>query len=155
MLKTNTIDLNGFESVVPNEAETQLAQKSTQYLANLVDNRSEYELQLVDTQEAITIPASAMQLFAHILAEMAKGNAVTFMPMRAELNIHQAAHVLNVSRPFLMQLLEDGDIPAAKIGTQYRIQYQHLMDYKQRIDTQRLEVLQELVDQAQELDMGY
>jgi len=155
MLKTNTIDLNGFESVVPNEAEAQLAQRSVQHLANLVDNKSEYELQLVGTEDAIAIPASAMQLFAHILGEMAKGNAVTFMPLRAELNIQQATHILNVSRPFLMQLLENEDILAVKIGMQYRIQFQHLMDYKQRIDAQRLETLQELVDQAQELDMGY
>ncbi len=72
-----------------------------------------------------------------------------------ELSIKQAADFLNVSRPFLVQLLENGKIPFHKIGTHRRVKSSDLMEYKQEIEQQRLHTLDELAEQAQRLDMGY
>jgi excisionase family DNA binding protein len=103
----------------------------------------------------VRIPTSALRLLLEVLTEIGQGNAVSIIPIHAELTTQEAADVLNVSRPFLVQLLEKGDIPFHKTGTHRRVRYQDVMDYKNSIDGERRNALAELAAQAQELDMGY
>jgi excisionase family DNA binding protein len=105
--------------------------------------------------EQIVLPASALELLKNILVQMAQGNALTLMPIHAELTTQQAADILNVSRPYLVKLLEAGDIPFIKKGTHRRVLFKDIQAYKTQIDNKRLEALDELTAQAQELDMGY
>lgn len=77
------------------------------------------------------------------------------MPIHAELTTQEAADLINVSRPFLVKLIETGEIPCRKVGQHWRIRFEDLMNYKQQIDHQRSQILDELAEQAQDLNMGY
>ena len=98
---------------------------------------------------------SAFRLLADILTEMGKGNAITLIPVNAELTTQQAADILNVSRPFLVEQLEQGTIPFRKVGTHRRVLFRDLMSYKQVIDQNRLQALEQLSALDQQHKLGY
>jgi excisionase family DNA binding protein len=106
-------------------------------------------------KKQVLLPATAVRLLVEILTQMAEGNAVTLIPIHAELTTQQASDILGVSRPFLVKLLKDEQIPYRKVGTHRRIKYRDLMKYKHETDAKRLKALDELAAQAQELNMGY
>lgn len=148
------------ETVAPTPAEALLAQKSSLQLARLIKNKSQrpirFRIQSGNApEETVSIPASAFHLLNDILAQMAQGNAISLIPVQAELTTQQAADILNVSRPFLIEQLEQGAIPHRKVGTHRRILFKDLTAYKERMDRNRLQALDELTAQAQQLDMGY
>ncbi|WP_414566380.1 MULTISPECIES: helix-turn-helix domain-containing protein [unclassified Anabaena] len=147
------------EFVVPTEEEATLAQASSQALASYIENlQTGHTIKVVvdeGTSKTIKIPASALHLLVDILTQMAKGNAVTLIPVKKELTTQESADILNVSRPYLVDLLESGKIPFRKVGTRRRVRYQDVIDYKNQIDAQRMQILKELAAQAQELNMEY
>ncbi len=147
------------EAVTPSAADTQLARESSRQLAKVLGTRRESVQVRVHPdggeEETVAIPLSAFRLLTDILTEMAKGNAVTLIPVHAELTTQQAADLLNVSRPYLIELLEKGAIPFRKVGTHRRILFHDLMAYKRKIDRERLRALEELSALDQELDFGY
>jgi excisionase family DNA binding protein len=105
--------------------------------------------------DSIEIPSSATQLVVEILAQMARGNAVSLLASQSELTTQEAAALLQVSRPFLIQLLEAGEIPHRKVGTHRRVTVSDLLAYQQRTRQARLQALSDLTEQAQDLGMGY
>lgn len=72
-------------------------------------------------------------MFLEILTEMSKGNAIAVMPIYAELSTQETAELLNISRPHLVELLEQGKIPFRKVGTHRRVLAKYVFDYKQYI----------------------
>ena len=141
------------DAVVPTAAEIGLAEKASHILASQVQG-DELRVHLDDGRE-MTIPQSATRLLFHLLTEMAHGNAVTLIPIHAEMTTQEAADFLNVSRPFLIGLLDANVLPYRKVGTHRRIRFQDVKGYRDRIDAERERTLDELAAQAQELGMGY
>jgi excisionase family DNA binding protein len=142
----------------PTASEKASARQSSRQLASYLGTNHRLALQVVADDrpgEVLAVPRDALTLLAHILAEMAQGNAVTLLPIHAELTTQEAADMLNVSRPYVVRLLEEGHIPHHKVGTHRRVLLRDLMAYKERSRTERAQALDALTAQAQELHMGY
>ena len=122
------------EPVAPSEADAVLARESAERLARqLAKVNGALQLRVTDPDggsETVTIPSTAFRLLVTILAEMASGNAVRLIPHHAELTTQEAAELLNVSRPYLVRLLDDGHIPFHRVGTHRRVLFKDVMTYK-------------------------
>lgn len=103
----------------------------------------------------ITVPRAAFGLLVEILDQMADGNDVAVIPHARELTTQEAAAILNVSRPYVIGLLEQGRIPFHKTGTHRRIRLADLLAYKKHQDEVSRRALAELTAEAQELGLGY
>jgi excisionase family DNA binding protein len=148
-----------FETVTPTEADTQLARESSRRLAtHQLGKRPSVRIQVLDDgedAEPVVVPVAALRLLLHALTEMAQGNAVTLIPVHAELTTQQAADVLNVSRPYVVKLLDEGKIPCRTVGKYRRVRFDDLLAYKRKDDAARAKIADQLAAEAQELGMGY
>ena len=140
---------------MPTEQEATLAAESSRLLAACVGQGETAQLRLIDGDIDVKVPVSAIHMLVDILSQMAQGNAVSLVPVHAELTTQQAADMLNVSRPHLVRLLESGVIKFHKTGRHRRIRFDDLMEYMGRMDEESREAADELTAQAQELGMGY
>lgn len=104
-------------------------------------------------QQEIRLPPSAFRLLQRIVHSLAEDQAVSIVPIGKELTTQQAADLLNVSRPYLIQLLEKGDLPHSKTGTHRRIRFVDLMAYKAKRDAERRQALIELVRISEEMGL--
>jgi excisionase family DNA binding protein len=150
------------ETVTPTPGETEMAKESSHLLAPFLKKKRKQPLRIriqsgdaAESEATVSIPASVFRLLNDVLAQFAQGNAVTLVPNHVELTTQQAADLLNVSRPYLVELLENDAIPYRKVGTHRRVLFKDVIDYKNNIDRLRLQALDELAAQAQELGMGY
>jgi excisionase family DNA binding protein len=149
--------LNGNEVVTPTEADSALAKESGRRLATHLGNLGGLRLEVKTgtTSEELVLPPPALRLLLHALTELGQGNALTLTPIRAELTTQQAADLLNVSRPHLVKLLDEGAIPGHKVGSHRRVRLEDLLAYKQEFQARRHVALDELQALSQDLDMGY
>lgn len=111
----------------------------------------------VNDHELIRVKISfkVLKLLREIISMMADGKAFTLIPQDSEVSTQQAAEMLNVSRPFIVKLLESGVIPYKKIGAHRRIQIEDLLAYTRIQDARKEDALQKLSDEAQKLGLGY
>lgn len=103
--------------------------------------------------EALVLPRPVAEMFASILAALANGQGVQIMPVDAELTTQQAADMLNVSRPYLIGLLESGEIPFRLVGRHRRIRFADLRQYLREDDARRKGAADELMELDQELGL--
>lgn len=141
--------------VLPNPQEAELARASSRLLATCIGHGATARLRVIDGDGEIEVPVSALRLLVDILANMAEGNAVSIVPIHAELTTQQAADFLNVSRPYLVGLVERGELPHHKVGTHRRVFFRDLLDYRQQRMDQSKAALDALAEQAQKLGLGY
>lgn len=144
----------------PSDAESEQAQIAVQTLAKMLKRTKRTALSISihpdkSPEETVSVPREAFEMFIQVLSHMANGAAVTIVPVNAELTTQQAAELLNVSRPFVVQLIEEGKLPARKVGTRRRVRCSDLMTFKQKDDAERKRALAELVEDAEDLGLEY
>jgi excisionase family DNA binding protein len=142
---------------IPTEADIKISTQSSRVLASLTNSHSQTQKITVESEngkeESLLIPSVAYELLIDILSQISQGNAVTLVPVQAELSTQQAANLLNVSRPYLIKLLESKKIPYRKIGKHRRILAKDLYQYKADIDAKRSQSLDQLTALTEELDL--
>ena len=103
--------------------------------------------------EVSQLPDMARQLLSRILTELADGHALSVVPVDSDLTTSQAASFLNMSRPYLTRLLDEGKLPFHSVGTHKRVRLRDLTAYRERQDEESYAALAELQAQAQELNL--
>ncbi|WP_292763622.1 helix-turn-helix domain-containing protein [Nostoc sp. NOS(2021)] len=135
------------DSSILTEAEAEAIKQLEQIL-----NPENSQLKLAAANgEEMTIPDSVCCVLRQVVQAMASGKNVSIVTHNPELTTQQAADLLNVSRPYLIKLLEQGELPYIMVGTHRRVKFEDLRKYKQQRDTKRRQLLDELIAESQEL----
>ncbi|MFK3796289.1 helix-turn-helix domain-containing protein [Pseudomonas sp. NPDC088444] len=147
------------DATLPDQAVIEAAAETRRQLAAFLSTKLETQrVDIVDVQDqvhTVQLPAMALQLLDEVLSELALGNAVKIVPIHAELTTQEAADLLNVSRPYLVKLLDEGRIAHTKLNRHRRVKFADLMAYKKRQDANGRKALDELSELSQDVDMGY
>lgn len=140
----------------PDPAAAEIADAAAARIQDyLTRHSSESTMRLVveEDGEELVVPREAVTLLVRVLAYMAAGHGVSVVPAYAELTTQQAAGILNVSRPYLIGLLESGEIEFRKVGSHRRVRMQSLMDYARQDDARRREAADALSADTRELGL--
>lgn len=151
--------LRPIKPYTPTPEAVDFASQTLQSFADVVKNPPEtitfgiIDPTLKDSQ--ITIPRWIFCLIIDVLNAVSRGETVTLLPQEVELTTQEAADLLNVSRPYLVKLLDQGIIPSRKVGVYRRVMAQDVIRYKQTEQERQEGILDALAKEAQDLDLGY
>jgi excisionase family DNA binding protein len=146
------------EPIRPSDEDVRLAQNSSSQLSRFNGGGAgavTFTVRQDRDAEEVTIPGVAFRMLGLILNELAQGHSIALNPVDRLVSTQKAADVLNVSRPYLVKLLESGKIPFSKAGAHRRVRLADVLEYKARMDAEADRAYEELVAQAQELGLGY
>jgi excisionase family DNA binding protein len=105
--------------------------------------------------EKIPLPELASLVLEHVSEVLARGDSVTVIPVGKELTTQQAANLLNISRQYLLRLLETNQIPFTKTGRHRRLRIEDVLQYKAKRDQERRVKLEELIRLSEETEDNY
>ncbi len=142
---------------LPTPAEVEQAKQTSRTLSKYTDvDRVQMSLKGSNGEtDELVLPGHVLQLLLDVLSEVSQGNAVSLIPHHQEVSTQEAAGLLNVSRPFLVGLLEKGDMPFRKVGSHRRVLLTDVLAYKEKTEKQRNQALDELASLSQDEGMGY
>ncbi|NCW87092.1 MAG: DNA-binding protein, partial [Oxalobacteraceae bacterium] len=136
---------------LPSDHEIAQAREASRQLARLLPTDDEtvnaQALRLVtddNHHEMIAIPPSALRLLVDMLTQLGQGRAVTVLPQNAELTTQEVADYLNVSRPYVVKLIEEERLPARKVGTRRRVAFEDLLRFDEQQRARQRAALDEL-----------
>ncbi len=145
-----------FVDRLPDEVEIKNAEQLRTIVASQIKEGEPTTLSLAlesgEIQTVTLAPALTASLL-EVLRLVSSGRGFRMIPVEAELTTQQAADLLNVSRPFLVNLLENGDVPFTKTGRHRRVRAEDLFAYKEKRDAQRSDALGDLARADAEDDL--
>jgi len=144
-------------SIDAGDVDAEIAERAARRIRDYLEGHPDDDLieALGETggADALAIPRPTAIMFAQILDLLGQGCGVQIIPKEVELSTQQAAGVLNVSRPYLIGLLESGKIPFRRVGRHRRITFENLMEYKRRDDLERRAAADDLAALSEELGL--
>lgn len=140
------------EPIAAGTSEEQVLREIDRLL--LMSNQGQAHRLVGPNGESIELPGSVLDLLQQLVRELRQGHVVSVVSLDRELTTQQAADLLNVSRPYLIKLLEEGRIPYLKTGTHRRVGLQALMEYKAQRDEERRRGLALLTQMSQEMGLS-
>jgi excisionase family DNA binding protein len=145
---------------VPSEGASALALQAARALAPLLAKEPKPKTLTIRPEDglpasAVTVPLEAFELFVRVLEQMAAGNSVMLFPYEPELTTQQAADLLNVSRPYLVRLIDNKKLPSRKVGTHRRIRMDDLLTFRANEDQRRQKMLDEMTAESQKMGLEY
>ncbi|MES2900186.1 MAG: helix-turn-helix domain-containing protein [Pseudomonadota bacterium] len=145
-----------------NKEEVELAKAAQRCIVSALDNSNAVNIAIVedgveklDNSPLLRLPPKVLRLIADLLGSLADGKAVSVVPKDLDVTTQEAAMFLNVSRPYLVRLLEEGKIRFHKVGSHRRIRFDDIVQYKEQRTRKSNDALQALADQAQEIGLDY
>ena len=138
-------------SVVLNDADRRLVAELEAFLCEHQHDGVEDTIMLAtaDGQQQ-SLPPFLVRALHMLTALLAQGDDVALVPVHKELTTYEAAALLNVSRPFLIKLLDEGIIPSTKVGTHRRVRLHDVLEYRRRRSEKNKRLLDEIFSFAQE-----
>ncbi|MBU3629329.1 helix-turn-helix domain-containing protein [Polynucleobacter sp. AP-Reno-20A-A9] len=157
-----TLDRN-IEEPILNDSESELVRSATRCMMMALDHSKANKIALLTEKEnsigvdtpILELPPKVLRLIANVLGSMAEKKPIFLVPQGHLLTTVEAAQILNVSRPFLTKLLKDKKIRFTMVGSHRRVAYEDLLEYKSKMRFEQEVAMQEMADQAQELNLGY
>jgi len=143
VVERKMIEVTNAVSVIrPGDVDTEVAERAARRIRDYLQSNPDEDTISVDAElggveEALVVPRAAVAMFAQVLGILANGQGVQVVPDDAMLTTQQAADALNVSRPYLIGLLEKNEMPYTMVGSHRRIAFGDLLDYKRRDDQKR------------------
>jgi excisionase family DNA binding protein len=113
--------------------------------AALADIDAETEVTVTANGKTVEVPYSVAQLLGQYASLLRRGHGASLVPLNRRLSTQEAADILGVSRPYLVRLVDSGEIPHEKVGNRRRLVLEDVLEYKQARDAVRRESLRELV----------
>lgn len=104
---------------------------------------------------SVEVPPAALKLIGQLLGAMSEGRPITLMPAKREFTTVEAAHFLNVSRPFVIKEIEEGRLPHRMVGTHRRMAFDGLVKHATNMREKRTAALERMADNARELGLDY
>jgi len=143
--------MSDIATLVPEPADTELAASALRGLDAALGAEGPVRLRLGGQDGEVEVPRSALAALAQVLDSFAHGEGVTVVPAQAELTTQQAADALHVSRPFLIGLLDAGQIEYRTVGTHRRVKAASLIRYLREDDARRTAAADALAAETREL----
>jgi excisionase family DNA binding protein len=144
-------------SIDPGEVDAKAVERAARRISDYLESHPDDDLiealGEIGDDDALVIPRAIAILFAQILGALAEGKGVQIVPKDMELTTQQAGELLNVSRPYLITLLESGQIPFRKVGRHRRVTFEALMEYRRRDDAARRASADDLAALSEELGL--
>lgn len=152
-MRTQTIEQQ-IRKMEPVSAPRESLSEIGHFARTLVESSTAADCKLVGPRGEMTVPETVYFALVRIAEVLARGDAITVVPVGQELTTQQAADILNVSRQYLVRLLDDGVIPHSKVGRHRRVRIEDVLTYKQNRKTERKTKLDKLAQLSQDFG-GY
>lgn len=140
------------EPIIADEAESTIAGEAARRLKSFAEQGRDVKVHF-DADVIVPLPARAVVMFHHMLESMANRVPVSLIPHDAVLTTRQAADYLNVSRPYLIKKIDEGDITHTKVGSHRRIKFGELKAYEQKVREKQEEAMRTLNEEAKKLNL--